>query len=123
MATSKEPIKLRRRETSNGRQSLYLDIYSNGYRRYEYLRLYLIPEKSRADKEKNRQTEALAEAIRAKRVVELRNQEYGFRDECKSEVRFFDYYRAMVEKRRGEHTRSNWGNWLSALNYLLSKYP
>lgn len=123
MATSKEPIKLRRRETSNGRQSLYLDIYSDGYRRYEYLRLYLIPEKSRADKEKNRQTEALAEAIRAKRVVELRNGEYGFRDGSKAEVRFFDYYRAMVEKRRGEHTRSNWGNWLSALNYLLKYEP
>jgi integrase len=62
----------------SGNISLYLDIYHKGVRTYEYLRLYLIPEKSRKDREANRQTVELAEAICAKRLVELRNGQYGF---------------------------------------------
>ena len=73
MEKSKEPIRLRQRKTPNGLTSLYLDIYLNGKRSYEYLRLYLVPEKTREDKKKNKETLQLAEAIRAKRVVELRN--------------------------------------------------
>ena len=60
----KESIQLRQRSTPAGNVSLYLDIYRNGKREYEYLKLYLIPEKSRADKEKNRETLKLAEAIK-----------------------------------------------------------
>lgn len=69
MGQSKEPIRLRQRKTASGNTTLYLDIYLNGKRSYEYLKLYLIPETNRKDKEKNRQTLQLAEAIRAKRVV------------------------------------------------------
>ncbi|MDO4368630.1 MAG: Arm DNA-binding domain-containing protein [Bacteroidales bacterium] len=36
--------------------SLYLDIYLNGKRTYEYLKMYLIPEQTRADREKNKET-------------------------------------------------------------------
>lgn len=79
MSTSKEPIRLRQRKTSKGLTSLYLDIYLHGERSYEYLKLYLVPEKTREDKQKNVETLKLAEAIRAKRVVELQNSEYGFK--------------------------------------------
>ena len=65
MEKSKEPIRLRQRKTPNGLTSLYLDIYLNGKRSYEYLRLYLVPEKTREDKKKNKETLQLAEAIRA----------------------------------------------------------
>lgn len=40
----KEPIRLRTKELANGSKSLYLDIYRNGKRTYEYLKMYLIPE-------------------------------------------------------------------------------
>ncbi len=118
MNKSKEPVKLRQRKMPSGNISLYLDIYRNGKREYEYLKLYLIPEKSRADKEKNRETMRLADAIRAKRVVEFRNGEYGFKDDYASETKFYDYYEAMVEERRGEKTKNNWGNWMSCLHHL-----
>ncbi len=52
MGQSKEPIRLRQRRTPSGLISLYLDIYLNGRRSYEYLKVYLVPEKTRADKEK-----------------------------------------------------------------------
>ena len=54
MGKSKEPIRLRQRKTASGNITLYLDIYLNGKRSYEYLKLYLIPEANRKDKEKNR---------------------------------------------------------------------
>ena len=92
MEKSKEPIRLRQRETPNGLKSLYLDIYLNGKRSYEYLKLYLVPEKSREDKKKNKETLQLAEAIRAKRVVELRNGEFGFKKEYAEDTLFFEYY-------------------------------
>ncbi|WP_239480889.1 Arm DNA-binding domain-containing protein [Marseilla massiliensis] len=78
MAQSKEPIRLRKRKTPTGLYSIYLDIYLNGQKSYEYLKLYLIPETSRTDKHKNQETMKLAEAIRGKRLVELQNSEYGF---------------------------------------------
>jgi hypothetical protein len=49
----KEPIKLRVKKLANGNQSLYLDFYYEGKREYEFLKLYLIPETSPANKEVN----------------------------------------------------------------------
>lgn len=118
MATSKEPIRLRQRRTPSGLTSLYLDIYLNGKRSYEYLKMYLVPERTRADKEKNRQTLLLADAIRAKRVVELRNGQYGFQNQSSINIRFFDYYRSMCEKRLGKDSKGNWGNWRSCYHHL-----
>lgn len=117
--TSSEPIRLRKRKLKDGRYTLYLDIYLKGERSYEYLHLYLIPETSRSDKENNKKTLALAEAVRAKRVVELQNGRFGFENKTPaSEILFFDYYKAMCEKRKGVESRGNWGNWLSCLKHL-----
>ena len=118
MGNSKEPIKLRRRKTKSGNTSLYLDIYLNGERTYEYLKLYLVPERTRADKDKNRETLQLAEAIKSKRIVELRNGEFGFKNGFATETLFFDYYKSLCEKRLGEDSRGNWGNWYSCLHHL-----
>ena len=119
MDNSKEPVRLRKRKMASGNTSLYLDIYADGRRRYEYLHLYLVPERNRADKEKNRQTLALAEAIKSKRVVEMRNGMYGFTDSFKQDTNFLDYYKAMCEKRKeSEGSLGNWGNWWSALQHL-----
>lgn len=118
MAESKEPIRLRQRKTASGNISLYLDIYLNGKRTYEFLKMHLIPERTRADKERNRETLKLADAIRAKRVVELRNGQFGFQNRPSASIRFFDYYREMCEKRLGEESRGNWGNWFSCLHHL-----
>ena len=40
---AKEPIRLRFKKLANGNQSIYLDIYRNGVRSYEFLKLYIIP--------------------------------------------------------------------------------
>lgn len=111
MVTPKEPIRLRRRTTSSGKISLYLDIYVNGKRSYEYLKLYLVPERSREDKERNKQTLCLAEAIRSKRVVELQNHRFGFENDFSPQTNLFDYIETLMERRRAKSGGGNWANW------------
>ena len=123
MRQSKEPIRLRRRMTPSGRISLYLDIYLNGKRSYEYLKLYLVPEISRQDRQKNTETLQLAETIKAKRLVELRNNEFGFKTSLKKDSSFYDYYITMCKERfRGKST-SNFGHWIPCLKHLLKYEP
>lgn len=76
--TLKEPVKLRSRKRANGSEALYLDIYLDGKRRTEYLKLYLVPETSKEDKIRNREAMALAKAVQAKRIVEIQNGRFGF---------------------------------------------
>ena len=117
---SKEPIRLRQRKTSTGLTSLYLDIYLNGNRQYEYLKLYLVPEKTAADRQKNRDTLILAESIKGKRLVELRNNQFGVDKQFSLNTKFFDYYRTMCNVRHGTtESRGNWGNWFSCLRHLM----
>lgn len=119
--SNKESVSLRRRALKNGNVSLYLDIYRNGKRDYEYLKLYLVPEKDKQSRQRNKETLALAEAIRAKRVVEVVNNEYEFRT-VQKHVLFYDYFVALCEKKRGKledrEGRGNWGNWMSCLRHL-----
>ena len=104
-------------------ESLYLDIYLNGRRSYEYLKLYLLPEMNRQDRQKNLETMKLAEAIRAKRLVELQNSEYGFKSPFKEDSSFYEYYIAMCKERCKTETMGNWGNWNSCLKHLLKYEP
>lgn len=119
MEKSKEPIRLRKRKLASGSISLYLDIYTGGKRSYEWLNLYLIPEKTRADKEKNKETLKLADAVRAKRVIELHDGRFGFEGAYKLDTNFLDYYRMLCEKRHNNpESLGNWGNWYSALRHI-----
>lgn len=71
-------ITLREKQLSDGRKSLYLDIYENGQRRYEFLKLYILPETNDTIRAKNRDTRKFAEVVRGKRMVEAQNAVFGF---------------------------------------------
>lgn len=104
---------------ANGNKSLYLDIYRNGKREYEFLKLYLVNAKTPLEREQNRQTLATAQAIKAKRQIEIQNGEYGFASQFKQDVPFLEYYRKMCDERRGNiESKGNWGNWYSCLKHL-----
>lgn len=117
--TQKEPVKLREKVLANGSRSLYLDVYRNGKRQREFLKLYLIEATNAAEKEQNRQTLATAQAIRAKRQIELQNGEYSFTKQFREDTPFLSYYRKMMEDRnKNPDTKGNYGNWRSCLRYL-----
>lgn len=121
-ASTKAPVRLRQRVTKSGNTSLYLDIYHKGRRRYEYLNLYLVPENTKADKEANRETLRLAEAVCAKRLVEFRNGEYGFDDTASgNDVMFEDYFQHIMNQRKGS-TKKIWSTALKHLrNYGINR--
>lgn len=73
----KEPVKLRRRPLANGNTSLYLDIYYKGRRTYDFMRLYLTPERTPLDRAKNAETLRLANTIKAQRILELQAAAHG----------------------------------------------
>ena len=76
----KEPVKIRFRKLKNGNTSIYLDLYLNGIREYEFLNIYLRPGTSRADKEWNKEQLRLANAVKSERIVSIQNGEFGFKD-------------------------------------------
>lgn len=118
MRIQKDPIRLRQRLCKDGSKSLYLDIYVGGVRKYEYLRLYLVPEKNSKDKQKNRETMRLAEAIRARKVVELQNGRFGFEDaEGKMNTPFLQYFQKVVDRKKATGG-DMWRNYAACLQHL-----
>ena len=119
MMHEKEIIRLRRKRIQSG-ESLYLDSYFKGKRRYEFLRLYLIPERTKADRLKNEQTLRLANMVKAKRSVELFNNKYGFTNE-KPEVNLIQYIRLVMENKE-KQGKTGIKSTFETLIYHLTKY-
>ncbi|MCG4961864.1 site-specific integrase [Odoribacter splanchnicus] len=115
----KEPIRLRTKELANGSKSLYLDIYRNGKRTYEYLKMYLIPETDRNARQQNETTMAAANAIKSKRIIELTSGEAGIMNH-KDKVYLLDWMQLYKEeqKKRG---KKNTGQ-IKSVTDILKEY-
>ena len=62
-------ITLRQKDLENNNKSLYLDIYDDGKRKFEFLSLYLLPEVDEKTKEANQKTLERAQQIRSERIL------------------------------------------------------
>lgn len=122
-STIKEPVRIRRKHLANGNESLYLAIYVKGRREYEFLRLYLIPEKTKADRERNRQTMALANSVKAQRIVDIQNGVFGFKSDSKDKALFYDYFKALAEKRKKDDSKGNYIIWIACLGHMMKYDP
>ena len=131
----KELVRIRFKQLSNGNQSIYLDYYTGdvirkenyvgGKRKYEFLKLYLIPERTREDKAKNEATLALAKAIQSRRIVEVQNDAHGFQNTNKSRVNLLDYLE-NIGKQSAEQGSRNYArtvlNTVRALRLFRGDY-
>ena len=131
----KEPVRIRFKQLSNGNQSIYLEYYTGdvirkenyvgGKRKYEFLKLYLIPERTREDKAKNEATLALAKAIQSKRIVEVQNDAHGFQNTNQSRVNLLDYLE-NIGKQSAEQGSRNYArtvlNTVRALKLFRGDY-
>lgn len=112
-------MKVTLRKKKGVKTSLYLDIYNNGKRKSEYLKLYLHNKpKTPIERNHNRETLILAENITAQRQLQLQNDHYGFNKTENGNLSFLSYFEAQMEKRAD--SQGNYGNWKSTLNYLKS---
>lgn len=68
------PVRIRFKQLKDGNQSIYLDIYTDRKRRYEFLKLFLVPEVSQEAKERNANTLKAANAIKAQRILDITNK-------------------------------------------------
>lgn len=76
-------VTLRKKPISKGRESYYLDIYKDGKRHYEFLKLYFVPPINEAAKIQNANTEQAAIAIRNQREIEIIQGKGGINSETK----------------------------------------
>jgi integrase len=121
----KEPVRLRSKTIANGNQSLYLDCYTSGNKReYEFLKLYLIPEKTQSDKEANTETLRLANAIKAQKIVELQNTAHGFHvSGGKQKASIYDYLQKLADESfRTKPSDSSTARNYKALIALLKRF-
>ena len=113
---AKEPIKMRVKQLAGGNQSLYLDFYREGKREYEFLKLYLIPEKTAADKDANAETLRLANAVKAKKIVELQSSIHGFSvGSGRSKINVIEYIKKIAGQKR---IKAGGGKRTIAVKYL-----
>lgn len=115
--SKKQTVRLRERKMPSGNTSLYLDIWMNGKRSYEYLKLYIVKPKNVLDRKNNKDTKQLAENIRAKRQLEIQNNTYGFTSNFKKGVDYIEFFNTLLEERK--ESLGNYGNWDSTLKHII----
>ncbi len=117
-------VSLREKSIKNGRKSLYLDFYpalvhpiTQKSTRREFLKLYLYGNpKNAEERTHNRNILHQADTIRAKRVVAVENNDYGFMFGDNGHTDFLVYFKELADTRKDN--RNNYGNWHSTYLYL-----
>lgn len=98
-------VELRKKKLASGKDSLYLDIYHNGKRDYEFLKLYLIKASTPIDRQHNKETLKMAESLRAKREIYINSLEHGFEPEYKKKVNFITYFEDFLSNYKNKDIR------------------
>ena len=99
----KEPVRIRTKKLADGSESYYLDIYADGKRSYEFLKLYRLPEINARVKEQNKATLAAVETIKSQRIIELTHNKAGLKNTSRSKILLADWMQTFYDdqKRRG----------------------
>ena len=122
--TKKNNVSLRQRKLRNGNISLYLDIYREGIRSYEYLRLYIKESpRTAAERATIKETLVLAEKIRTLREAELNHNAFGFTPSHKSKVNLHDFCKQYIAKYPHKDIRMISGSYTRFTAFLDTHHP
>ncbi|WP_029034541.1 tyrosine-type recombinase/integrase [Salinimicrobium terrae] len=118
-------VTLRSKILAKGKLSLYLDFYpaiihpkTGKPTRREFLKLKIFENpKNDIEREHNSTQIQLAEQIRAKRLMDIRNKEYGLKEHMDLDINFYNFYASIVEEYYNNGSKGNYHSWKSSLDY------
>ena len=112
----KEKVHINQRPVSGGGFALHLDYRIGGKHIREFLKLYLVPAKTQADKIKNQETLRLATEIKNRRIRELDSGELNVNIPKKAKtVLAVDYFEKKIASIKVKNSRQNNETMLKAL--------
>lgn len=118
----KDKITISERKLKDGRISLFFTYRINGEKRREAppTKLYLIPEKTALDRNRNEETMRLAKAMRDKRQLDLQYMEAGIEPKVQVKSILFSEYCEMFLKR---YTANTMKNYTTSIGYFNEFRP
>lgn len=119
-------VTVRKKKIANNKYSLYLDYYppiinpnSGKETRREFLKLKIHANpKTDVDKIHNKETIEFAELIRSKRLIQLRDKEYGFKENVSMHVNFVAFYEVIIEEYLNKGSYNNYLSWKASVKYF-----
>ncbi len=122
--TKKNNVTLREKALSNGNISLYLDIYRNGVRVKEYLKLYIVDKpRNTFERQQNKETLQLAEEIRTARETELNHSAFGLVSPVKKRINFLEFFQNYADTYTKKDLRMMQGSLQRFKDFLADSYP
>jgi integrase len=115
-------VEIREKPLKNGKVSLYLDIYNEGKRSYQFLKLYPL-ENPKTKEERATKSEIMRKANAARIQAEsdiVNEKEIGLGLK-KSKMLFLDYFKEVTEQKRKDKSNGNYGTWSSTYK-ILTQY-
>jgi len=111
-------VTIRETKLKKNRVRLSLDIYYQGKNKYENLGIFLYEKPTTKDeREHNAKTKALAESIRAKRILEIQDHKFGVAS-AKGQSSFLSYFKSLTDQRQRQERE--YGNWYSTYKHLCN---
>lgn len=99
-------VKIRERLRESGLTSLILEYSYRGKRKEESLHLYIVPERTPADRKKNKETRMTAEKVRAQRLTEMTEGIFKFKSG--SDVGLLEFFNKLVEEKKEGSSKKQW---------------
>ncbi|MFP4846248.1 tyrosine-type recombinase/integrase [Winogradskyella sp. PE311] len=121
-------VTVRKKKVTDGKYSLYLDYYpaiinpstgKESRREFLKLKIYGNP-KSEIERAHNKETIEFAELIRSKRLIQLRDKEYGFKENVNSNFNFLAFYDVIVDGYLNNGSYNNYLSWKASRNYFYA---
>lgn len=130
---SKEVLKLKlslsKKNNANGKTALRICYYSGSttnelgkrkqHRKFENLDIWLYTKpKNTLEKQHNKESQALAETILAKRTLEIQSSHFELADLTKRKASFLEYFSELIKKKERELKKGSYSSWVSTLKHL-----